>query len=442
VKPLRAKNAGSRLKGHVYPIIGETRVRDVTLADVERVMASLTGKRPTQRKLSALTRRTIALTLNRLFSIAVYPLKIIASHPIPKGLVPKAGKRRAMAYLYPDEDAKLMAHAPIPLAERAFWGFLCREGCRVSEALAMRWTDLDLERGIVRLDKNKTDDPRAWALSPGVAAALKSLRPKPAEGLVFPQPADPLSLATDLRARLVEAGVKRPELHTATAERMALRAHDLRGSFVTVAFANGRSESWVADRTGHRSSQMLARYKRQARLAEETKLGDWTPLDVALGLAKRSTPPGAPKRGTPSRARRGARTRVGQRVGQNSAPDTIRTYDLGFRKGSRTRGVVFPYKSRTIRLSVDRLRLRGVVSACRFHAIAIDARDRASKVVRVEVRVALRGREVGVTGELLDRDRRRAVPEELRHEEVPQVVKAPTLAPSARLGAFERLVEA
>jgi integrase len=332
VKPLRAQNAASRLKGHVYPVIGSTRVRDLTLADIERVMASLTGKRPTQRKLSALTRRTISLTLNRLLNIAVYPLKIISASPIPKGLVPKASKRRAMAYLYPDEDAKLMAHGSIPLAERAFWGFLCREGCRVSEALAMRWSDLDLVRGAVRLDKNKTDDPRAWALSAGVAAALKSLRPENGEGLVFPPPADPQSLATDLRRRLSEAGVTRPELHTATPERMALRAHDLRGSFVTVAFANGRSESWVSDRTGHRSSQMLARYKRQARTAAELDLGDWTPLDVALGLAKRTALPGGPKRATPPRGRRGDPSRVGQRVGQNSAPDTIRTYDLGFRK--------------------------------------------------------------------------------------------------------------
>jgi len=33
----------------------------------------------------------------------------------------------------------------------------------------VKWTDLDLERGAVRLDKNKTDDPRAWALAPDVA---------------------------------------------------------------------------------------------------------------------------------------------------------------------------------------------------------------------------------------------------------------------------------
>jgi len=281
----------SRLTQHVYPVLGAVRVRDVKLADLERVMASLEGKRPSQRKLSALTRRNVALTLNRLLAIAVYPLKLIASNPVPRGFVPKGGARRALAYLYPDEDARLLACDSIPIRERLFWGFLAREGCRVSEALGLRWEDFDLERGAVRLDKNKTDDPRAWALSPGVAVALAPFQGEPGE-LVFEPPADPLSMAELLRSRLDEAGITRTELFKATPERMALRAHDLRGSFVTIAFANGRSEAWVSDRTGHRSSQMLSRYKRQARTAAELNLGDWLPLDAALGLASDGTASG------------------------------------------------------------------------------------------------------------------------------------------------------
>ena len=37
----------------------------------------------------------------------------------------------------------------------------------------MKFRDVDLKRGRVRLDENKTDDPRAWALSPDVARTLK-----------------------------------------------------------------------------------------------------------------------------------------------------------------------------------------------------------------------------------------------------------------------------
>ncbi len=47
--------------------------------------------------------------------------------------------------------------------------------------------------GVVTLDENKTDEPRAWALSAGVVAALRALRPKEHDprALAFWQPPDP-----------------------------------------------------------------------------------------------------------------------------------------------------------------------------------------------------------------------------------------------------------
>ena len=48
-----------------------------------------------------------------------------------------------------------------------------------------------------------------------------------------------------------------------------------------------------------------------------------------------------------------------------------------------------------------------------FHVLAIDAFDGAPQIVGVEIGVALRGREVGVPGELLHRDGRCPVPEQL-----------------------------
>jgi integrase len=52
------------------------------------------------------------------------------------------------------------------------YGVLAGEGMRASELEALRWRDVDLTLGLVRLDENKTDDPRAWALSPDVARTL------------------------------------------------------------------------------------------------------------------------------------------------------------------------------------------------------------------------------------------------------------------------------
>jgi hypothetical protein len=63
--------------------------------------------------------------------------------------------------------------------------------------------------------------------------------------------------------------------------------------FVTLALAADRTEAWVTDRTGHRSSDMVHRYKRTARTARELGLGWLVPLDVAVGFTKPApeTPP-------------------------------------------------------------------------------------------------------------------------------------------------------
>ena len=51
-----------------------------------------------------------------------------------------------------------MACAAVALSDRLFYGFLTREGMRAGEAIRLQWRDLDLERGTVSLDVNKTDD--------------------------------------------------------------------------------------------------------------------------------------------------------------------------------------------------------------------------------------------------------------------------------------------
>ncbi|MGA7123877.1 MAG: hypothetical protein WBY94_27490 [Polyangiaceae bacterium] len=76
--------------------------------------------------------------------------------------------------------------------------------------------------------------------------------------------------------------MKRPELTNPKSGRLRLRARDLRGSFVTLGLATGRTEAWVTDRTGHKSSSMIYRYKRASRTAAELGLGWFAPLDEAI----------------------------------------------------------------------------------------------------------------------------------------------------------------
>ncbi|KYF90369.1 hypothetical protein BE20_17890 [Sorangium cellulosum] len=58
--------------------------------------------------------------------------------------------------------------------------------------------------------------------------------------------------------------------------------HDTRATFITIKLANGRTETWISDRTGHRSSNQIHHYKRAARKVAELGLGDFAPLDEAI----------------------------------------------------------------------------------------------------------------------------------------------------------------
>ncbi|MBM4364104.1 MAG: site-specific integrase, partial [Deltaproteobacteria bacterium] len=169
--------------------------------------------------------------------------------------------------------------------------FINREGCRPTEAGSVEWTDLDLVHGTINLDENKTNDARSWVLDPGTAEALRRWKTvAPPSRYVFPPAALPQARRTaespfavgqlprQVRELLTRAGVERRDLFAQTEKRQRIRAQDLRASFITVSLALGKSETWVADRTGHTSSVMINRYRRKARQVAQLNLGPFLPL--------------------------------------------------------------------------------------------------------------------------------------------------------------------
>ena len=73
-----------------------------------------------------------------------------------------------------------------------------------------------------------------------------------------------------------------------SATRQRFRAHDLRATFVTVALATGKTETWVSDRTGHDGHSMIERYRRKART---WNLGELAPFYAAIQELAATEPP-------------------------------------------------------------------------------------------------------------------------------------------------------
>jgi integrase len=279
------------VKLSIEPVIGDLRLDEFTLDHAEQIMANVPEAR------SASTRRHVAQLVRRVLALAVYPARHLRESPIPRGWLPKVKRTKAFSHLYPEEDRALLSCRDVDLARRLFFGILAREGLRREELASLSFKDLDLVRGHIALDRNKTDDPRSWALSPGVASALQAwrdrYRPKAsAEDSVFGQNGVRLyveQMAAELRADLKTAGVTRESLFERSDARRPMRVHDLRATFVTVSLANGKTETWVADRTGHRSSEMINRYRRAARTWSELNLGPLGALDECIPELARLT---------------------------------------------------------------------------------------------------------------------------------------------------------
>ena len=130
-------------KRHVDPIIGHVRLDQLRPTDVARLMVHLeeAGK-------AASTRRNCYAALRGALDDAVIN-GLIATNPVSRVKRPKVDHREALS-LRPSEVASLLASAA-ELRYGVVLRFIIGTGLRRGEALAVRWSDVDLARGEIKI---------------------------------------------------------------------------------------------------------------------------------------------------------------------------------------------------------------------------------------------------------------------------------------------------
>lgn len=276
----RARMDAQDLELHVYPVIGDVLVSAVQVEHLEQVLRGLPAG------MAKSTKAKILKKLGRLLSIAHYPARYLDHNPMPRGFGPRPG-HSSFPFLYPAEEAQLLACRDVPRVRRIAYGLAARTGLRISEVCSLRWQQVDLERGAIRLEDHKTVAKVGARLVPLDPATVRVLRwwldqsgaEEQSESVVFG-----LSrwLAENTRDDLHLAGVLRAELHATKAGSKPFAFHSFRRTFVTLSLGAGRSEDWVMRRTGHTSSAQLHRYRIAAATAAEFGLGWLRDFDQAL----------------------------------------------------------------------------------------------------------------------------------------------------------------
>ena len=125
-------------------------------------------------------------------------------------------------------------------------------GCRKMEILTLRWGDVDLERGYLRLQQTKNRTKRAVPIPPQTVAVLQQWQRARRFDVdwVFPRPDGqrPLDLDTAWNNAVKRAGIT--DFHF----------HDLRHTAASYLAMTGASLLEIAEVLGHQTLQMVKRY--------------------------------------------------------------------------------------------------------------------------------------------------------------------------------------
>ena len=177
------------LRVHVYPAIGDMQLR---LINRDVVQGFISAK--LRSGLSWRTVKSIRTALGTVMGAAEMA-ELIPSNPVRKTRFPRRGPTKQRAEIAPEKIRELLDALPEP--SRSVAWLLILTGLRIGELLALRWRNIDLEKGELRVTQSVYDghfdipktprSQRSVPLGPKSVQILAARKPAVTnpEGLVF-----------------------------------------------------------------------------------------------------------------------------------------------------------------------------------------------------------------------------------------------------------------
>jgi integrase len=283
------KDARRRLKisiGH----FGKKRIRSITYADIENFRDDLLG-RPvifknkkgvvtTTRERSIGDVHRILARLSGAFTYAIQKEWLVRS-PFSKGenLIVMAQEVARERCLSTDEQRRLLQACQNDYRQHVFPLILTAldSGCRRGELLKLKWCEVDLDRGELRIlaMNAKSNKRRTIDLEPLTVTELRRTweqSTQNVDGLVF-------GIKNNFN-RAWESALKAAEITIPT------RFHDLRASIITYGILRGRTMEFAMKRSGHADPRTFMRYVRMAEEVREKQREQLREWELASSLTE------------------------------------------------------------------------------------------------------------------------------------------------------------
>ena len=188
-----------------------------------------------------------------------------------------------------EEVAKFFAHVA-SLKYRAALTICYGSGLRISEAIALRVSDIDSKRMLLRVREGKGRKDRYSLLSPGLLAILRSyFRAAHPTDYLFPS----WRTGSHISAAALAGACTLAAKQSGIAKRIT--AHTLRHTFATHLLENGTDTRVIQALLGHSRIETTARY---TRVSAHVVAGTPSPLDLLKPAKplKPARPAGKPKK--------------------------------------------------------------------------------------------------------------------------------------------------
>lgn len=271
-----------RIERHIKPLLGKKRIGEIIRADVEKFMRDVAnGKTAADEKTKRHGRAiveggkgTATRTVGLLGGIMTFAVSRQLRTDNPVRGVKRYADKKGETFLSAAELAKVGAALTALETEGAnpsavaIIRLLAFTGARKSEIAALRWSEVDLERGYLRLGDSKTG-AKVIPIGAPACEVLASVGAIEGSEYVFP------AASGESHFQGVEKVWRKAR---AAAGFPNLRLHDLRHSFASVGLARGDALPVIGAILGHADVKTTSRY---AHLADD-------PVKVAADAISRS----------------------------------------------------------------------------------------------------------------------------------------------------------
>jgi integrase len=259
VAPKTARQREQMLRLHLLPHLGTEDIRSIDVAAVDRLWERYLelGRPRSQRSIE------IALGVLRLVLADAVGKGFLPANPVVqwKAVQPRG---RSTSGARPLEDGRALeseerehllsvAAAEAP-AYFPFILFLAETGCRIGEAINLRWADVDCEAASAQLYRSKTGGWDEVELSSRLLAEVATLKPDihPKEALAFTTPAGHPIRYENFRRRIWN-----PISCQAFDGDRRVTPHSLRHTWASLHMARGTPIEWVRTMGGWASAKMV-----------------------------------------------------------------------------------------------------------------------------------------------------------------------------------------